>query len=260
MEWDDVTGRGPSERGVDRDDWREPRSEWREPRADGREPRADWREPKAEARPGRRGLDERLEGWVSRGRELVDGVSGTRPGSRPPGRPGERPSGGRGRLDGLGRWVAGRLDWVLDDRDDWREPWQEGSAPAPEPPMGAPPSQGRARRPLEAKSRRPAAAPRRAEGPPLPAARAESPFPPETGARAEGEASARPPAAPMGGSASHSDGPRTTADPHDWPEPDAFQVNRWRRDVSPPPPTNPLAPPDPPPAPGRPLPRSTRRR
>ena len=28
-------------------------------------------------------LDQRLERWVSRGRELVDGVSGARPGARP---------------------------------------------------------------------------------------------------------------------------------------------------------------------------------
>ncbi len=99
-----------------------------------------WREGRGEGRPSRRALDDRLEQWVSRGRELVDGVSGTRPGTRGAGR------GGGGRLDGLGRWVEGKLDWLLDDRDDWREPW-ETDRPDPAPPA-------RPRRPLEAISRR----------------------------------------------------------------------------------------------------------
>lgn len=45
------------------------------------------------------------------------------------------------------------MDWLLDDGDDWREPWQE-SPPSPRP---APPANGR-RRNLEAVSRRGAAA------------------------------------------------------------------------------------------------------
>jgi len=60
-----------------------------------------------------------LDRLVSAGRQLVDGVSGARPGSR---------SGNRGesrRLSGLGRWVENKLDWILEDEDDWREPWQE---------------------------------------------------------------------------------------------------------------------------------------
>jgi hypothetical protein len=70
----------------------------------------------------------RLDQWVSRGRQLVDGVSGARPGSRPGGRPAEGRAGGRPSLDGLGRWVETRLDWLLEDDDDWREPWEP---PAP---------------------------------------------------------------------------------------------------------------------------------
>ncbi|MEY4806376.1 MAG: hypothetical protein RLZZ206_765, partial [Cyanobacteriota bacterium] len=44
--------------------------------------------PRDGRRPGRDGpepLDQRLDRWVSRGRELVDGVAGARPGSRTPG-------------------------------------------------------------------------------------------------------------------------------------------------------------------------------
>ena len=84
-----------------------------------------------------------LDRLVSAGRQLVDGVSGARPGSR---------SGNRGegrRLDGLGRWVENKLDWILEDEDDWREPWQE-TRPQPS-------SQDRPRRRLDAISRRSAA-------------------------------------------------------------------------------------------------------
>jgi hypothetical protein len=120
-----------------------------------------WREGRGEGRPGRRALDDRLEQWVSRGRELVDGVSGTRPGTRGAGR------GAGGRLDGLGRWVEGKLDWLLDDRDDWREPW-ETERPAADP---APASRPRA--PLEAISRRGLR-----RSPPPSRAAAEAPAPP----------------------------------------------------------------------------------
>jgi hypothetical protein len=104
-------------------------------------------------------LDQRLERWVNRGLDLVDGVSGARPGGRFSGirsrdtaggiggglgsRTGDAPGGAgqlrQGRSDGasavfrpgrLGRWVEERLDWLLDEdgEDDWREPWQEPSA------------------------------------------------------------------------------------------------------------------------------------
>jgi hypothetical protein len=203
MDWDEVDESSSSERGPARERWRDSR---------------------ADLRPGRKGLEERLEGWVSRGRDLVDGVSGARPGTRPPARSAERPgAGGRGGFDGLGRWVEGRLDWLLDDRDDWREPWQEAPrAPAEDPdPEPSPPR--RSRPPLEAISRRraPAAAPASAPAP--------------------GSGISRP--------------------DRDWPEEEVFSVPRWRREEPPAPrPANPLADPPPAPAPGRPLPRSTRRR
>ena len=95
-----------------------------------------------------------LDRLVSAGRQLVDGVSGARPGSRTGNRgEGRRPAGPSGmpRLDGLGRWVENKLDWILEDEDDWREPWQETR-----PELG---SQDRPRRRLDAISRRSAAPP-----------------------------------------------------------------------------------------------------
>lgn len=81
-------------------------------------------------------LEQGLDRLVSAGRQLVDGVSGARPGGRAPqgdgaGRGGLRAEGfrtegfRRPRFDQLGRWVEDKLDWILDDEEDWREPWQE---------------------------------------------------------------------------------------------------------------------------------------
>lgn len=90
--------------------------------------RADLR---AGARPESREprFDQRLDQWLATGRQLVDGVAGARPGSRASGRPqpGGR-AGGLPRPGGLGRWVEDKLDWLLEDDDGWREPW-EGPAP-----------------------------------------------------------------------------------------------------------------------------------
>ncbi|MEB3258889.1 MAG: hypothetical protein VKN83_11320 [Cyanobacteriota bacterium] len=161
-------------------------------------------------------MEDRLETWVSRGRELVDGVSGTRPGSRPGARGGERSGpGARFGRDGLGRWVEGRLDWLLDDREDWREPWQETERPHSRPP-------------LDAISRRGRPSPRLG----TPPVQAAGPQPAE-------------------------EAPTNQV----WPEEETFSVPRWRReDPSPSRPANPLADPAPVVPPGRPLPRSTRRR
>jgi hypothetical protein len=184
-----------------------------------------------EMRSPRRALDDRLGTWVSRGRELVDGVSGARPGSRAPNRGAERGPGERAGLEGLGRWVEGRLDWLLDDREDWREPWQEGDRPPSRRWEDTPPPPGRSRAPLEAISRRGGGAP--------------APQPPPLAAPI-----ATPIAEVPGGNGSE----------EDWPDPETFNVARWRREAPAPrqaatPLTDPPAPP-----PGRPLPRSTRRR
>jgi hypothetical protein len=101
--------------------------------------------PRERSRRGPDPLEQGFDRLVSAGRQLVDGVSGARPGSRtaPRGAQGgaedRRPG-----LDRLGRWVEDKLDWILDEDGDWREPWQE-PAPRPEP---------AGRRPLEAISRR----------------------------------------------------------------------------------------------------------
>jgi hypothetical protein len=168
-------------------------------------------------RPGRGGapLEQRLDRWVSAGRQLVDGVAGARPGSRPPVRSG-----------GLGRWLEDRVDWLLDDGDDWREPWQERdatttgyAAPARTPSSQAPSSQAPVRRRgLEAISRR-----------------------------------ASRPAAPREASFPVGDG--------EWPDEASFTVPRWQRPAPEPPPRADAALEGPPSSPGgRPLPRSTRRR
>jgi hypothetical protein len=109
-----------------------------------------WREERPDDRLDRRGvrrseprLEQRLDQWVSAGRQLVDGVSGARPGSRGGARPGLR-------LDHLGRWVEDKLDWLLEDEDGWRESWEQQPA--------APPQRRSQRQPLEARSRRRAAA------------------------------------------------------------------------------------------------------
>ena len=89
-------------------------------------------------------LEDGLDRLVSAGRQLVDGVSGARPGSRR--RPGAAGA-GLPRFGELGRWVEERLDGLLDaDDDDWREPWQE--------PRQSQQRQPQQRRPLDAMSRR----------------------------------------------------------------------------------------------------------
>ena len=91
-------------------------------------------------RPERRrrsdSLEQGLDRLVNAGRQLVDGVSGARPGSRP--------AASRPRLGDLGRWVEHQLDGLLVDDEDWREPWQQRQ----------PEGRTAGRRPLEAISRR----------------------------------------------------------------------------------------------------------
>jgi len=116
-------------------------------------------------RSGRRGdprFEDRLEGrldqWMAAGRQLVDGVAGARPGSRASARGAGSRAGSVPRLDGLGRWVENRLDWLLEDEDNWREPWErQGQVPPPDdntPRASRPAARPAARQPLEAISRR----------------------------------------------------------------------------------------------------------
>ncbi|MCP9786356.1 hypothetical protein KBZ04_08845 [Cyanobium sp. N5-Cardenillas] len=175
-------------------------------------------------------LDQRVDRWVTAGRQFVEGVAGSRPGGRPATRGADRRVPLRPRMDELGRWVEGRLDWLLDDGDDWREPWQESERSTPEPPpQQQPAAPGRPRRQgLEAVSRRgrPGSAPSQ---PPAPEPR-------------------------------RSTGPATTDDDDgDWPDDASFTLPRWQRPEG----AERSAAPEPtsvPPVEGRPLPRSSRRR
>ena len=262
--------------------------------------------PRDGRRPGRDGpepLEQRLDRWVSRGRELVDGVAGARPGSRTPG-PEAAGLGHRGLGAGglsparLGRWVEERFDWLLEDDadDDWREPWQEPARGSGRRPTGAPearrperpsdswaappsesPSPRRSdpqprpweasvaseRRSLEAVSRRPSRTGPPGSAPPS-LARASLRSDPGTlsAPTAQGSAAIGDPAAnTSGGAAAAPDGSEA------WPDDATFTLQRWQRTPPSPGPASlgpaPLAA-DPPAAraaaPGRPLPRSSRRR
>ena len=162
--------------------------------------------------------DRRLDQFLETGRQLVDGVSGRRPGQRP----GGRRSGLD--LDSVGRWVGEKVEWLLEEEDDWQEPWQEPGRGRPEPAR----SSRSARRPLDAISRRG----RRGSVAPVQAS-----MPPST-----------PPAAQ-----------EFNPDSREWPEDDSFRVQRWSRSAQPAAPPEPEAAPNPTGS-RRALPRSSRRR
>ena len=158
--------------------------------------------------------DRRLDQFLETGRQLVDGVSGRRPGQRP----GQRRSGLD--LDSVGRWVGEKVEWLLEEDDDWQEPWQESGRGRPEPVR----SMRSARRPLDAISRRG----RRSVPAPVP--------------------TSTPPVAQ-----------EFKSDQQDWPEDDSFRVQRWSRSAQAIPRPEPDAAPNPTSG-RRALPRSSRRR
>ena len=157
-------------------------------------------------------LDRRLDQWLETGRQLVDGVSGARPGRRS----GAGARSGRSApvsLDAVGRWMGDKIDWLLDEEDDWREPWDGEAArpsdrsrgsfqpqpassrmPAPDERWTPPPVKGK--RPLQAISRR---------QPPL-------------------IAPASQPPAPQSAVEGGDDG---------WPDDDSFRLDRWSRSSGP---------------------------
>ncbi len=198
-------------------------------------------------------IEQRLDRWMSAGRQLVDGVAGGRPGSRPPTRGGDGRGPGRGGFDGLGRWVEERLDWFLEDGDDWREPWQESASRPPSPPMNRSNASNRnAGDPWTQAdpddrgnlSRRP-----NPSTPPQPPAAGVAP-------RRRLEALSRRGLAP---------GPAAAAGAEEgesWPDDDSFSLPRWQRPAasgaSRSPESSPPVP-DASEAAGRPLPRSSRR-
>ena len=93
-------------------------------------------------------LDRRVDQWLETGRQFVDGVAGNRPGQRKLGR-NERGSGSS--VQSVGRWVGEKLDWLLEDEDDWLEPWQKESQGMQ---SDLKPITSGNKRPLEALSRR----------------------------------------------------------------------------------------------------------
>ncbi len=249
---------------------RDDRSEFR-----GSEPR---RSSGRESEP----LDQRLDRWVSAGRQLVDGVAGGRPGSRPAARSSEaRNAGwgnaGRGGFDGLGRWVEERLDWLLEDGDDWREPWQDTGSDSPAP---LPRSRPNARNLSNPDTRfNPADLPNPAN--PASAARPLSAIDPASADRPRNQASRTNPDTNAATAADSMPRRRLEArsrrgltpqspavttsttgdrDHEAWPDDDSFSLPRWQRPAS----TGRAPEPSPPAADtfdggGRPLPRSSRR-
>lgn len=161
--------------------------------------------------------DRRLDQFLETGRQLVDGVSGRRPG--------QRPGGGRRSgldLDSVGRWVGEKVEWLLEDDDDWQEPWQEAGRGRPEPVR----SMRSARRPLDAISRRS----RRGTAAQAPASTSTPPVVQEF-----------------------------NADQGEWPEDDSFRLQRWSLSAQPAVRPEPEAAPNPAGS-RRALPRSSRRR
>lgn len=209
----------------------------------------DWSDGRSERRSYRRPdqrLEQRLDQWMTAGRQLVDGVAGARPGSRASARGTAAAARPRLRPGDLGRWVENKIDWLLEDDEGWREPWQEPLArrrtePASGPaggPAGGPGPGSFARQGLDAAVAAPGRQPSRRQ--PLEAiSRRATPLLPESRASA--------PAGPD----------------QDWPDDASFSLNRWRREpgAAPSPREARLdAPAADSPAPGRAVPRSSRRR
>ncbi len=198
--------------------------------------------------------------WMVAGRQLVNGVSGARPGSRAQARGAGGRTGARPGLDGLGRWVGERFDWFLEGDDDWPEPWQERPSPQEREAQTPPPRRGSG---LPTDERFRTASRETASRSPM----GRAPEPARAWDRGSG-----PAATPAGPTASGGRRPleaisRRSApllppapDTNDWPEDDNFRLPRWQR------PSGAAAgsetPPSLPPArtPQRPLPRSSRRR
>ncbi len=70
-------------------------------------------------------LDKRVDQWIETGRQFVDGVAGNRPGLRKHFRSNRR---SRSSLETVGRWVGDKIDWLMEDDENWLEPWQEESS------------------------------------------------------------------------------------------------------------------------------------
>ncbi|MCP9884625.1 hypothetical protein KBY97_05735 [Synechococcus sp. ATX 2A4] len=198
--------------------------------------------------------------WMVAGRQLVNGVSGARPGSRAQARGAGGRAGARPGLDDLGRWVGERFDWFLEGDDDWPEPWQERPSPQERDGQAPPPRRGSglpADEPFRGRSREPDSRSADSRSPISRSPRSDSPGNGSPGGVSTGGGGRRPLEA-----ISRRSAPLLppASDSNDWPEDDNFRLPRWQR-----PSEAPAAPPaatDPAPTrtPQRPLPRSSRRR
>jgi hypothetical protein len=95
-----------------------------------------------------RSLEERLEGWIDRGLDFVDGVAAGR-GAAPRRRPLEAIS-RRGQAPAADGWEDDWPDDASFSLNRWQRP--DTAAPAPQPSVSPPPQDGR--RPLPRSSRR----------------------------------------------------------------------------------------------------------
>ena len=194
--WDDRDGRDARDSRDGRTDWSDRPGRRTRPADDDWDgaPRRSYRRPDP-------GLEQRLDQWMTAGRQLVDGVAGARPGGRGQVRDAGARASSRLRPGDLGRWVENKLDWLLEDEDGWREPWQERSPQAaPARPLSTRPSAAGRRQPLEAISRR--SAPLLTGAAPQPRQPLQSGPPPQAPPEAQEE----------------------------WPDDASFSVNRWRRE------------------------------
>ena len=74
--------------------------------------------------PSRDSLERRFDQWIETGRQFVEGVSGTRPGQRSPVKLDRWTDSS---LEKAGRWVGNKIDWLLEEDDDWQESFIEDS-------------------------------------------------------------------------------------------------------------------------------------
>ncbi|WP_269603760.1 RNA helicase [Prochlorococcus marinus] len=63
-------------------------------------------------------LDRRMDKWIQTGKQVVDGVSGNRPGKR---RGGWQDKETSANFEKVGRWMEEKIDWFFEDDDEWLE-------------------------------------------------------------------------------------------------------------------------------------------
>ncbi len=69
-------------------------------------------------------FDRRVDQWIATGRQFVDGVAGNRPGKR---RLPNNDHRNYSDFGAVGRWIDEKMDWLLEEDDDWQESWQSSN-------------------------------------------------------------------------------------------------------------------------------------